>query len=224
MEHGIYGRLLDIYYSREGAIPAEQAARLVGARTEEEKAAVDCVLTEFFDLGPAGWTQSRCDAEIDRFHHKQAQAKRAAQASVASRQASAERPLSGRSTDVERTQSPDPDPVTKEKTSVAIATGAKPPPEEIVFGYGVPLLVTAGTAEKHARSFLGKLLREHGPPAVVDALRDCIRAKPLQPLEWLAAALPPKGKSANRQEAIEKANRAVGDRWLAETEQAHAIY
>ena len=79
LEHGIYGRLLDVYYSREGAIPGDQAARLVGARTDEEKAALGCVLAEFFDLGPAGWTQSRCDKEIAGYHEKQRKAKASAE-------------------------------------------------------------------------------------------------------------------------------------------------
>ena len=75
-------------------------------------------------------------------------------------------------------------------------------PDEIIFGYGVPLLVNAGSADKAARSFLGGLRKQHGDTAVIDKLRECIRAKPLQPQEWLAAALPPKaatGKHAGFQ-------------------------
>jgi hypothetical protein len=85
-----------------------------------------------------------------------------------------------------------------DSSSVAKATGGKPPkvtdPEEIIFGYGLPLLTAAGNAEKHARSFLGGLRKSHGDGPLIDALRQCIAAKPLQPLEWLAAALPPGGK------------------------------
>ena len=80
--------------------------------------------------------------------------------------------------------------------SEAKASGGKPPqitdPDEIIFGYGVPMLTTAGTPEKQARSFLGGLRKQHGDEALVNKLRDCAKAKPLQPLEWLAAALPPK--------------------------------
>jgi hypothetical protein len=77
--------------------------------------------------------------------------------------------------------------------SVPIGTGGKPPmlPDEIIFGYGLPMLTNAGTPEKNARSFLGSLRKAHGDAKVVDALRDCIKAKPLQPLEWLAKTLPP---------------------------------
>lgn len=68
-------------------------------------------------------------------------------------------------------------------------------PDEIIFGYGVPLLVQAGSTDKHARSFLGGLRKHHGDIALIDKLRECLREKPLQPLEWLAAALPPTGKA-----------------------------
>jgi hypothetical protein len=71
-------------------------------------------------------------------------------------------------------------------------------PQEIIFTYGVPLLVSAGSTDKAARSFFGGLRKAHGDAAVVDKLRECVKAKPMQPLEWLSAALPPpgsKGKS-----------------------------
>lgn len=110
-------------------------------------------------------------------------------------------------------------------SSEAKASGGKPPmtPEEIIFGYGLSLLTNAGTPEKQARSFLGGLRKGRDDADVVNALRDCIRAKPLQPLEWLAAALPPiggKGKP-NAQEALEASNRGVVERLLAK-ENAHA--
>lgn len=66
-------------------------------------------------------------------------------------------------------------------------------PNEIIFGYGVPLLTAAGSTDKHARSFLGRLRKDYGDAALIDKLRECIKAKPLQPLEWLAKALPPPG-------------------------------
>lgn len=79
-------------------------------------------------------------------------------------------------------------------SSVPDGTGGKPPPmtpDEIIFGYGLAMLTNAGTAEKQARSFLGGLRKAHGDEVLIDRLRDCAKAKPLQPLEWLAAALPP---------------------------------
>lgn len=105
--------------------------------------------------------------------------------------------------------------------SVPNGTGGKPPitdPDEIIFGYGVPMLTNAGTAEKQARSFLGGLRKHHGDAALINKLRECAKAKPLQPLEWLAAALPPAGAAPklNSQEALEASNRAIAARFLAE--------
>ncbi|MCR4300186.1 MAG: YdaU family protein [Sulfuricaulis sp.] len=65
LEHGIYTRLLDVYYTRECAIPEDQAARLIGARSKDEREAVERVLEEFFTLQSHGWVQSRCEREIE---------------------------------------------------------------------------------------------------------------------------------------------------------------
>lgn len=47
-------------------MPADvrQVYRLVGARTKDEKDAVDSILSEFFEESPDGWRQARCDREI----------------------------------------------------------------------------------------------------------------------------------------------------------------
>lgn len=99
-------------------------------------------------------------------------------------------------------------------------SGAKAPmtPDEIIFGYGLALLTNAGTPDKQARSFLGGLRKGHGDAVLIDTLRDCAKAKPLQPLEWLAAALPPGSttQKPNRQEAIEQRNREAAERWASQ--------
>lgn len=132
-------------------------------------------------------------------------------------------------TDLSRGQAPDsPETVTaktvkgqgqgKVNHSETIVSGGKPPPAtpaEIIFGYGVPMLTNAGTAEKQARSFLGGLRKSHGDAAVIDKLRECMRAKPLQPLEWLAKALPPSGPSGtSKQTQLETRNAAVVAGWV----------
>jgi len=67
LEHGVYARLLDVYYTREKGIPDDQAARLIGARTEPETQALQVVLQEFFRLDNGVWRQDRCDEEIEAF-------------------------------------------------------------------------------------------------------------------------------------------------------------
>lgn len=111
------------------------------------------------------------------------------------------------------------------KDSVAKATGGKPPltPDEIIFGYGLPILTNAGTPEKQARSFLGGLRKAHGDDALVNTLRECIRAKPLQPLEWLAKAMPPDstGTASKRETFAERDAKNARKRWEEMTGQQH---
>lgn len=70
LEHGVYGVLLDRYYSTEEPIPAAQAYRIARARTDDERAAVDAVLAEFFVLDGDLWRSPRCDEEIARFRER----------------------------------------------------------------------------------------------------------------------------------------------------------
>ena len=226
LEDLAYRRMLDLYYLRECALPHDPAevARLI--RMRGNVAEVTAVLREFFTEFEGGWVNGRCEEEILRMKDKQTKAKASAEASVAARRAKAEghrstpaeRTLNERSTDAELpTPTPTPTPTPKEKHSEAKASGGKPPPmspDEIIFGYGIPMLTNAGVAEKHARSFLGGLRREHGDGAVIDRLRDCMRAKPLQPLEWLAAALPPNGgKRVGKHAQLESRNAVVVADW-----------
>lgn len=82
VEDAAYSRLIRKYYASEKPIPAEikAAQRLIGARTKEEKEAVETILEEFFELREDGWHNMRCDDEIARYQDKQAKAKRSAEA------------------------------------------------------------------------------------------------------------------------------------------------
>lgn len=79
LEHGIYRRLMDVYYTREEPLPAD-CGRLIGARSRDEKAALKAVLDEFFEPAGDGWSHRRCDAEIARFKGKREKAKASADA------------------------------------------------------------------------------------------------------------------------------------------------
>lgn len=65
LEHGAYRLLLDRYYICEAGIPADQAHRLARAKSEDERAAVDAVLLEFFTLQDGVYRNRRADAEIE---------------------------------------------------------------------------------------------------------------------------------------------------------------
>jgi len=81
-EDGIYGRLLRRYYDTEAPLPNDLKAiqRLVRARARDERAAVQTVLDEFFELTDDGWRHKRCDDEIARYQEKRNKAKRSADA------------------------------------------------------------------------------------------------------------------------------------------------
>jgi uncharacterized protein YdaU (DUF1376 family) len=86
LEHGVYTILLDRYYVTEQGIPDSQKYRLARARSDEERAAVDTVLMEFFtpvektQEKPSGfssgldnekvWINNRADEEIAKARSK----------------------------------------------------------------------------------------------------------------------------------------------------------
>ena len=82
VEDAAYSRMIRKYYATEKPLPADIKAvqRLVGARTKEEREAVDTVLHEFFELQDDGWHQRRCDADLQKFLSKQEKARASANA------------------------------------------------------------------------------------------------------------------------------------------------
>jgi uncharacterized protein YdaU (DUF1376 family) len=65
-EDGAYGRMLDLYYATERALPLERVKlyRLLRAVTKQDKIVADSVLLEFFVEEFDGWHHKRCDAEL----------------------------------------------------------------------------------------------------------------------------------------------------------------
>ena len=82
VEDAAYSRLMRKAYATEKPLPADTKAvqRLIGARTKEERQAVEAVLAEFWTLTADGWRNARCDAEIARYQDKQRKAKASAEA------------------------------------------------------------------------------------------------------------------------------------------------
>lgn len=82
IEDAVYSRLIRRYYLQEGPLPVDvaQVARLAGARSPDERAAVEAVLSEFFVLEADGWHQKRCDEDIARYLDKKGKAQASANA------------------------------------------------------------------------------------------------------------------------------------------------
>lgn len=200
VEDAAYSRLMRKVYATEMPLPADVKAvqRLVGARSKEERDSVVVVLEEFFVLGDDGWHNTRCDIEITAYQKKVAHNRsvgklggrpKKSKTHPVTKQEPNNNPV-GFEIEPEHNppQSPDSNPQYSEDKS----SGDKPPmtPTEIAYTYGLPILVNADTPEKQARSFLGKMLRQD-EDKLVAVLRECIRAKPMQPLEWIAKAMLP---------------------------------
>lgn len=80
VEDAAYSRMLRKYYAEEKPLPADLRAviRLVGARTDEEREAVETVLNEFFVLEEDGWHNKRADDEIQKVLAKREKAQKSA--------------------------------------------------------------------------------------------------------------------------------------------------
>lgn len=91
VEHGVYCRLLDVYYAREKPIPAAQVERLISVRTKEEREALRNVLEEFFTVNGDLLRHGRCDREIERYKDKQSKASASANARWKNGQSQTER-------------------------------------------------------------------------------------------------------------------------------------
>lgn len=67
LEHGAYSLLLDNYYVRERGIPNnEDLFKLIRAKTDEEKSALNYVLNNFFTLKKGCWINKRAEEEIKK--------------------------------------------------------------------------------------------------------------------------------------------------------------
>lgn len=77
IEEGVYRRMLDLYYANELPLQSDLTAlcRVLRARTEDERAAVQTVLAEFFTAFPEGYRHKRCDEELAKLLEKSAKAR-----------------------------------------------------------------------------------------------------------------------------------------------------
>ena len=80
LEHGVYCRLLQVYYLTEKPIPIEEPHRTIGAKSQEEQNAVNQVLKEFFQQTPNGWMSKRCEQELEAVRMKSEKARKSAKA------------------------------------------------------------------------------------------------------------------------------------------------
>lgn len=71
LEHGVYSLILDAYYNREEAPTRAEAMRWARARSKDEVAAVEVVLSEFFNEADGRFMQPRVEEELSAFRSRQ---------------------------------------------------------------------------------------------------------------------------------------------------------
>ena len=74
LEHGVYNQLIDEYYLTEQPLSKdiEEVCDEIGARSEDEKKAVEKILRKFFKLTAKGYRQEQCDEKITAYKNKAA--------------------------------------------------------------------------------------------------------------------------------------------------------
>lgn len=227
VEDAIYSRLLRRYYAEEQPIKddLQQICRWVGARTEEERAAVPLILKEFFELEDGAWRNKRADSEIAAYQQKAKTNRDNGKAGGRPKKKPTEtqsvsggfpegtqpdatgNPVGGQ---VKPSRNPNQEPITN-KHSVPNGTGGTPPepPSAVdqIFALGLPLLIAAGQPEKQARSMLGMFRKSHDDADIVRAIQQCVDDQAIEPVGYLqrvlrsGAARPPRPASAGQRRA-----------------------
>ena len=80
LEKGVYNELLDHYYATMKALPTDPPSlyRIAGAATNEERAAVDRIVEEFFPRNGSCYHNKRADKEIESWKRQSATNRRIA--------------------------------------------------------------------------------------------------------------------------------------------------
>lgn len=228
VEDAIYSRLLRRYYAEEQPIKddLQQVCRWVGARSEEERAAVPMILQEFFELVDGAWRNKRADSEIAAYQQKAKTNRDNGKAGGRPKKKPNEtqsvsdglpeetqtdakaNPDGGQK---EPSRNPNQEPITKNQYSVPSGTGGTPPQPpsavEKIFALGLPLLIAAGQPEKQARSMLGMFRKGHDDADIVRAIQQCVDDQAIEPVAYLqrvlrsGAARPSRPQSAAQRRA-----------------------
>lgn len=85
----------------------------------------------------------------------------------------------------------------KKEDSVPSERPAAPTPKNVIFTQGVQLIMAAGVGEDQARSFVGKLAKEHGDALALEVVAAAIQESPADPRAWLTMAAKQRAGGAN---------------------------
>lgn len=202
LEDGCYSRLLRIYYRDEKPLPSDLklVQRLAGARTRDEREAVQTVLEEFFDMQADGWHSKRCDEEIARANAQADTNRRIAEEREARKKARSRHEASNESCNEsytaagndslgvrEPSQTPD-SRLQKDQDQKRPPEAASVDPLKDAIDGGVEFLGESGVGLKQARSVIGMIRKRVGDDTAVELLAVAQREHVADPVAWLQAA------------------------------------
>lgn len=227
LEDAAYFRMLRKYFAKERPLPVDvgEIQRLVLAKTEDERAAVERVLAEFFRLEDDGWHNDRADEDIARFREKQGKAKASASARWSGKSNATAVPLhSERIANALQTQSegnalqsPDTSKEQEQDQKRGADENLTPPPVPPaaaaiaapgIWDVGLEAFNKRGIAGPPARSLLGKLRQvaqgqcggsiDAGDLLLLELLAEVERQDIVDPAAWLRKALLSRGANSAR--------------------------
>lgn len=192
LEDMAYTRLLRLYYRKELPVPADvkEACRLVRAATKEQKAAVEAVLKEFFELMSDGWHQKRCDQDVAKYQAKVSHNREVGKLGGRPKKNKTQTEPIGNPPGYFREPEHNPPQTPVSSLSVSNETDGEPSSvsgKSELWAAARSLLQAQGLPDAQCRSFVGKLVKQHGPDVVLDSVRAAVAAQPQEAREYLVA-------------------------------------
>lgn len=193
LEDMAYTRLMRLYYRKELPVPTEvkEACRLVRAITKEQKVAVESVLKEFFELSSDGWHQKRCDEDVAKYQQRVAHNREVGKKGGRPKKDKTQTEPAGNPVGYFREPEQNPPQTPDTINTVSKETDGEPsaePSKAELWAAGRSLLLAQGMPDAQCRSFVGKLVKEHGNDVVSQAVRAAVAAQPQEAREYLIAA------------------------------------
>lgn len=178
---GAYRLVLDLIYMQGGKLPDDPRyiSGLLGCSIRKWKS----LRSELVQLGKIKvsgefLTNYRAEKELETL--AKLQEKQSEKASRSRKNKDLQKPQQSQ-------PEPEPEPYSSD-TNVSDAP-ASPDPEKVMFDSGVKLIVASGVSEQKARSFLGMLRRDHGTPAVIEAIGRAYRDGATEPVAFIRRCL-----------------------------------
>lgn len=200
-QDGAYGRLLDYYYATEKPLPAdhEELYLIARAMSAGQRKSVDAVVARFFELGDDGYRNPRADKEIEK-HKPEADASRE-NGKLGGRPKKPEPKPKNNPTGYEQEPKHNLSHSQNQKEhSEPSGSGASRPMDPLkteLWNVGRKLLIEqSGMEKEEAGTVLGKLVKDLGQPAMLDAVRHCVRASVADPKTYLLSLKRGEGKQA----------------------------